>query len=110
LPCAKRRRDVTLEDEALIRETQARIRRRVVLEIAKVHPFHVTRMERCIISCYAAEDGAAIVFSCSLLYAVSRVTRGHCYAFLPFLYDEAAAGIREANNVHLGEGLGLYRS
>lgn len=30
------------------------------------------------------------------------------YAFLPFLYDDAAAKLREANNAHLGEGLGPY--
>jgi hypothetical protein len=38
------------------------------------------------------------------------VTRGRRYAFLPFLYDEAAAKIREANNTYLGEGVGAYRS
>ena len=35
-----------------------------------------------------------VVFSCSLLHRVSRVTRGRRYAFLPFLYDDAAALIR----------------
>jgi predicted 2-oxoglutarate/Fe(II)-dependent dioxygenase YbiX len=54
--------------------------------------------------------GGAVVFSCSLLHAVSRVTRGRRYAFLPFLYDDAAAAIREANNRYLGEGVGNYRS
>lgn len=49
--------------------------------------------------------GAAVVFSCSLLHAVSTVTRGRRYAFLPFLYDDAAAKIREANNAFLEEGL-----
>ena len=49
--------------------------------------------------------GAAVVFSCSLLHAVSTVTRGRRYAFLPFLYDDAAARIREANNAFLDEGL-----
>jgi hypothetical protein len=38
-----------------------------------------------------------VVFSCSLLHAVSRVTRGRRYAFLPFLYDDAAARLREEN-------------
>jgi len=37
------------------------------------------------------------VFSGGLLHAVSKVTRGRRYAFLPFLYDEAAAKIREEN-------------
>lgn len=42
--------------------------------------------------------GGAVVFSCSLLHTVSKVTRGRRYAFLPFLYDDAAAKLREANN------------
>jgi predicted 2-oxoglutarate/Fe(II)-dependent dioxygenase YbiX/peroxiredoxin len=41
--------------------------------------------------------GGAVVFSCSLLHAVAKVTAGRRYAFLPFLYDEAAAKIREEN-------------
>jgi len=41
--------------------------------------------------------GGAVVFSCSLLHAVSRVTDGRRYAFLPFVYDDAAAKIRERN-------------
>lgn len=47
--------------------------------------------------------GGAVVFSCSLLHAVSPVTRGRRYAFLPFLYDEAAAAIRQANAKFIGE-------
>jgi len=45
--------------------------------------------------------GCAVVFSCSLLHAVSKVTRGCRYAFLPFLYDDEAAKIREANRAFL---------
>lgn len=41
--------------------------------------------------------GSAVVFSCSLLHAVTQVTRGKRYAFLPFLYDDAAAAIRDEN-------------
>jgi peroxiredoxin len=41
--------------------------------------------------------GGAVVFSCSLLHAVSKVTAGRRFAFLPFLYDEAAAKVREEN-------------
>lgn len=41
--------------------------------------------------------GSALVFSCSLLHAVSPVVRGDRYAFLPFMYDDAAAEIRERN-------------
>jgi predicted 2-oxoglutarate/Fe(II)-dependent dioxygenase YbiX/peroxiredoxin len=41
--------------------------------------------------------GGAVVFSCSLLHAVSKVTRGRRYAYLPFLYDDAAARLRAEN-------------
>jgi peroxiredoxin len=153
----KSRKDHTITDPEVIKHTQARVSRRVFPEILKVHQFKVTRMERYIISCYAAEDGGhfqahrdnttkgtahrrfavsiilnddfdggevsfpeygprgfkppaggAVVFSCSLLHAVSRVTRGRRVAFLPFLYDESAAKIRETNNQFLGEGVGAY--
>ncbi|NHK29509.1 redoxin domain-containing protein [Parvularcula flava] len=53
--------------------------------------------------------GGAVVFSCSLLHCVRPVTRGKRYAFLPFLYDDAAAKIREQNNSFLGEGVGKYQ-
>jgi peroxiredoxin/predicted 2-oxoglutarate/Fe(II)-dependent dioxygenase YbiX len=54
--------------------------------------------------------GGAVVFSCSLLHSVSKVTRGCRYAFLPFIYDDDAAQIREANNPFLGEGIVPYAS
>ena len=54
---------------------------------------------------YKAPPGCAIVFSAPLLHAVSRVTKGRRYAFLPFVYDEAAANVRAANNAFLGEGI-----
>ena len=54
--------------------------------------------------------GGAVVFSCSLLHAVSKVTSGRRFAFLPFLYDDAAAKVRAENNALLGEGIGQYRS
>jgi predicted 2-oxoglutarate/Fe(II)-dependent dioxygenase YbiX len=112
----------------LIKELQGRFIRRVVPQIQKAHQFKVTRMERYIVSCYAAEDeahfrahrdnttkgtahrrfavsvnlnddfdggevsfpeygkrsfkappGGAVVFSCSLLHAVSK---GHARAAL----------------------------
>jgi predicted 2-oxoglutarate/Fe(II)-dependent dioxygenase YbiX/peroxiredoxin len=46
--------------------------------------------------------GGAVVFSCSLLHEATPVTRGRRYAFLPFLYDEAAAKIRQENRRFLG--------
>ena len=39
--------------------------------------------------------GGAVVFSCSLLHAVSEVTQGERYAYLPFFYDDAAAKLVE---------------
>jgi predicted 2-oxoglutarate/Fe(II)-dependent dioxygenase YbiX/peroxiredoxin len=59
---------------------------------------------------YKAPAGGAVVFSCSLLHSVSRVTQGSRYAFLPFLYDDAAAKIREENNKFLAEGVKKYQS
>ncbi|MFC3124590.1 2OG-Fe(II) oxygenase [Pseudoroseomonas globiformis] len=146
----KKRRDCTIADSALIKRLQERFHRRVVPEIARAFQFQVTRMERYIVSCYAAEEGGhfrahrdnttlgtahrrfavsvnlndafeggevsfpeygprsfkapaggGVVFSCSLLHAVSPVTHGRRFAFLPFLYDEAAAKLREENRVHL---------
>jgi len=54
--------------------------------------------------------GGAIIFPCSLLHAVSRVTRGSRYAFLPFLFDEEAARLREFNNQFLGTGVGSFQA
>lgn len=46
---------------------------------------------------FRAPTGGAVVFSCSMLHEATPVTRGVRYAFLPFLYDEAAARLRAAN-------------
>ena len=54
---------------------------------------------------YRAPTGGAVVFSCSLMHEALPVTKGVRYAFLPFLYDEAAARIREANLETLEESL-----
>ncbi|HYD38842.1 MAG TPA: 2OG-Fe(II) oxygenase [Allosphingosinicella sp.] len=59
---------------------------------------------------YRAPTGGAVVFSCSLLHEATPVTRGTRYAFLPFLYDDAAARQRESNNAHLDEGIGAYKA
>jgi predicted 2-oxoglutarate/Fe(II)-dependent dioxygenase YbiX/peroxiredoxin len=50
---------------------------------------------------YRAPYGGAIVFSCGALHEVTPVTRGRRYAFLTFLYGEADAVKREANNARL---------
>jgi len=59
---------------------------------------------------YRAPTGGAIVFSCSLLHEAMPVMKGRRYAFLPFLYDESGAALREENAGFL-EGDGpLYRA
>jgi hypothetical protein len=143
----KCRKDYIVTDAGLIQSLRTRIARRVVPEIWKAYQFKATRIERDLVSCYAAEDGghfgphrdnciratvhrrfavsinlnddfeggevsfpeysdrgfkapigAAVVFSCSLIHRVARITKGRRYAFLPFLYDEEAEKIR-SNNV-----------
>jgi peroxiredoxin/predicted 2-oxoglutarate/Fe(II)-dependent dioxygenase YbiX len=46
---------------------------------------------------YRAPTGGAVVFSCVLSHEVQRMTRGKRYAFLPFLHDDEAEKVREAN-------------
>ena len=58
---------------------------------------------------YRAPTGGAVVFSCSLLHEATPVTRGERYAFLPFLYDEAAAKVRAANNHLLDDSIAPYQ-
>jgi predicted 2-oxoglutarate/Fe(II)-dependent dioxygenase YbiX/peroxiredoxin len=58
---------------------------------------------------YRAPPGGAVVFSCSMLHEATPVLRGTRYAFLPFLYDEAGAEVREANNARLGDGVPAYK-
>jgi len=57
---------------------------------------------------YRAPTGGAVVFSCSLLHMVDPIVAGRRFAFLPFLYDEAAAREREARNAELGQELTPY--
>lgn len=158
-PNFKRRKDVIIEDQALIAATQTRFARRIAPELKRVFYFNANRMERYIVACYDEAErsffkahrdnttkgtahrrfavsvnlnddfeggrlsfpeygpqsykpkaGDAIVFSCSLLHAVSETERGTRYVFLPFLYDDAAAQLREANNPYLDENLPAYRA
>ena len=57
---------------------------------------------------YRAPRGGAVVFSCGALHQVTPVTRGRRYAFLAFLYGEADAALREANNSRLNESAAQY--
>ncbi len=50
---------------------------------------------------YRPPTGGALVFSCSLLHEATPVTRGKRYVFLPFLYNDPAAKIREENMKYL---------
>ncbi|WP_020475343.1 redoxin domain-containing protein [Zavarzinella formosa] len=50
---------------------------------------------------YVPPAGGAVVFSCSLLHEATPVTAGKRYAFLPFLYDEEGARVREQNLSHV---------
>ena len=142
----KRRKDYSVVDEQLCQAIRERIIRRVAPEISKLFFMQVTRMERYIVGCYAAEDGGhfrahrdngpgltahrrfaisinlnadfeggavcfpeynmrgikapagwAVVFPCAILHRVYKVTAGRRYAFLPFVYDEAAARIMRSN-------------
>ena len=54
---------------------------------------------------YRPPPGGACVFSCSILHEATPVTRGERYAFLPFLYDEAAAKVRAENLKYLDPAL-----
>jgi peroxiredoxin len=52
---------------------------------------------------YSPPAGGAVVFSCSLLHGVTPVRRGSRYCYLPFLYDNAAADLRERNQRFLAQ-------
>ncbi|MFL5295368.1 MAG: 2OG-Fe(II) oxygenase [Phenylobacterium sp.] len=55
---------------------------------------------------YRPPTGGAVVFCCSLQHEATPVTAGRRYAYLPFLYDEEGARIREANlpALQVGDG------
>jgi 2OG-Fe(II) oxygenase superfamily len=139
----KRRRDYFVGDEATKEIILKRISACVIPEIRKLFFMKVTRMERYLVGCYAADEeahfrphrdngqavtahrrfalsvalnddydggelkfpeynqrlhkvpkGWCIVFPCAILHAVTRVTKGRRYVFLPFLYDEVGAKIK----------------
>lgn len=59
---------------------------------------------------YRAPTGGAVVFSCALLHQAMPVAKGRRFAFLPFLYDEAGAKLREENARFLEGELANYRA
>lgn len=52
---------------------------------------------------YRPPAGAAAVFACGLMHAVTRVTAGRRYAFVPFFFDAAGAEIRAAYERRIAE-------
>ena len=149
----KRRRDyIDRGRGADPRDSRRRIMRRIVPRSRRSISSRPTRMERYIVSCYAAEDGGhfrahrdnttkgtahrrfAVSINlnadfeggevsfpeygprelqarrpaapwCSPARCCTRSRRsraGRRFAFLPFLYDDEAARMREANNAHSG--------
>jgi peroxiredoxin/predicted 2-oxoglutarate/Fe(II)-dependent dioxygenase YbiX len=140
----KRRKDYEISDGRMCDALRQRIIRRIVPQIRTLFFMEITRIERFIVGCYAAEDGGhfyphrdnnpgptahrrfavsinlnddfeggavqfpeynlrglkaptgwAVVFPCAILHAVSKVTSGRRYTFLPFVYDENGARIKE---------------
>ena len=59
---------------------------------------------------YRAPTGGAVVFSCSLLHEARPVRKGTRYAFLPFLYDDEGALLRERNLAFVEPRLQSYKS
>jgi predicted 2-oxoglutarate/Fe(II)-dependent dioxygenase YbiX len=59
---------------------------------------------------YRAPTGGAVVFSCSLLHQAMPVTKGRRFAFLPFLYDDEGAQLRERNAKYLEGDLANYKA
>jgi cephalosporin hydroxylase len=57
---------------------------------------------------YRAPVGGAILFACGALHQVTPVTSGRRYACLAFLYDEAGAALRKANNARLHPDAARY--
>jgi len=57
---------------------------------------------------YRAPVAGAAVFSCGALHQVTPMTRGKRYAFLAFMYGEADAALREANNANLHQSAARY--
>lgn len=51
---------------------------------------------------YRAPTGGAVVFSCSLLHECTPMVRGRRFCFLPFLYDDEGARVRDENLKFLG--------
>lgn len=56
-PRWKRRRDLIIEDEALIGHVKARMARRAAAMLRRAFHFKLTRMERHLVACYSAADG-----------------------------------------------------
>lgn len=58
---------------------------------------------------YPIPSGCALVHSCGLLHETVPVTKGTRYAFIPIVYNDDAAKIRETNTEFLAPGLAKDR-
>ena len=145
-PTLKRRRDVAIDDQALVAALGERLETRLFPMVKRTLGWQAEHVERYLICRYGAEDrgffsrhrddatagtahrkfavslnlnddfdggelrfpefgsrtyrspaGGATVFCCSLLHEATPVERGERYAFVPFLYDDEGARIRERN-------------
>ena len=54
---------------------------------------------------YQIPSGCAVVHSCGLLHEILPIREGTRYAFVPIVYGEEAAQVREKNREFLGEGV-----
>jgi len=59
---------------------------------------------------FTGRQRAVLVYSCFLLHEATPVTRGTRYAFVPFLYDEESAKIREQNNARYVDPKNHYKA
>jgi peroxiredoxin/predicted 2-oxoglutarate/Fe(II)-dependent dioxygenase YbiX len=50
---------------------------------------------------YPVPTGCALVHSCSILHETTPVTKGDRYAFIPIVYDDEAAALRDTNSQFL---------
>jgi predicted 2-oxoglutarate/Fe(II)-dependent dioxygenase YbiX len=58
---------------------------------------------------YQIPTGCAMVHSCGLLHEITPVQEGTRYAYIPIVYNETAAQLREQNKEYLGEGVSADR-
>src|SRR3984957_8332715 len=109
----KRRSDLTVAHPQLREAIRSQIVRRLLPAIGQFFQFQATRMDRTIVACYDSAVGGHFYrhrdnVNIGALHQVTPVTSGRRYAFLAFLYGEADAALREANNAKLHQTAAQY--